>query len=391
MKQGTHACTIGRLYAVIVTSIASATAHAEAARPQLTSNAFNPAISMILDAKFASFEQDLATYEIPGFALAEETGPGEEGFSLGESELNVSGNIDDKFYALFTAALTPENEVEVEEAFIETTSLGYGATIKAGRFFSGIGYMNEQHAHVWDFVDTALPYRAILGNQYGDDGVQLRWVAPTDLFIEAGIEMFRGDDFPAGGAADDGKGVETVFVHIGGDVGASHSWRAGVSRLSSEAVDRETGATPDLFTGEADVTIVDFLWKWAPDRNAAERYLKVQGEYMTRDEQGEFNAVAYDASQSGWYVQAIHQFMPRWRVGARYDTVDAEDVPALAGSPLDNRQHQPARSTLMIDFSNSEFSRLRLQYGNDESRTVSDAQWYLQYLMSLGAHGAHKF
>ncbi|HBG50306.1 MAG TPA: hypothetical protein DDW89_00635, partial [Gammaproteobacteria bacterium] len=26
----------------------------------------------------------------------------------------------------------------------------------------------------------------------------------------------------------------------------------------------------------------------------------------------------YDSDQSGWYAQAIYQFMPRWRVGTRY-------------------------------------------------------------------------
>lgn len=367
-------------------------AQAQDAPAQITSNAFNPAISIIMDAKFTSFERDPDAYEIPGFALAEETGPGEEGFTLGESELNISGNIDDKFYALFTAALTPENEVEVEEAFIETTGLGYGATVKAGRFFSGIGYMNEQHAHVWDFIDTALPYRAIMGNQYGDDGVQLRWVAPTDLFIEAGVELFRGEDYPSGGAADDGKGAESVFVHVGSDVGSNHSWRAGVSRLNTEAVDRETGAAPDVFTGESDITIVDFLWKWAPDRNPAQRNFRLQAEYLLRDEDGSFNAIAYNSKQDGWYVQGIYQFMPRWRVGLRMDAVNADDVPlALAGSALDNQRHSPERTSFMVDFSNSEFSRLRLQFNDDNSRDPNDGQWYLQYLVSLGAHGAHKF
>jgi hypothetical protein len=42
--------------------------------------------------------------------------------------------------------------------------IGSDPTVRAGRFFSGIGYLNEQHAHTWDFVDTPLAYRAMLGN-----------------------------------------------------------------------------------------------------------------------------------------------------------------------------------------------------------------------------------
>ena len=66
------------------------------------------------------------------------------------------------------------------------------SALRAGRFFSNIGYLNSHHAHTDKFFDRPLAYQAFLGNQYGDDGVQLRWVAPTDLFVELGGEVFRG-------------------------------------------------------------------------------------------------------------------------------------------------------------------------------------------------------
>ena len=45
----------------------------------------------------------------------------------------------------------------------------------------------------------------------------------------------------------------------------------------------------------------------------------------------------------------------------------------------------------MIDYSNSEFSRLRLQLQHDESGLEDNDQVILQYIMSIGAHGAHEF
>ena len=366
-----------------------------------TSSAFNPSISLILDGKLSAFSQDPATYALPGFALGEETGPGDEGLRLGESELVMSANIDDKFYGQFTVALTPENETEIEEAFFETLALGGGATLKAGRFFSHIGYLNPVHAHAWDFADQPLVYRALLGNQYGDDGVQARWVAPTDVFLELGAELFRGDSFPAGGAANTGKGTHTVFVHIGGDAGVSHAWRIGLSRLDADAKDRASGdaATPDLFTGNSTITGVDFIWKWAPNGNPRQTNFKFQTEYFTRDEDGTFDPASsgtplnYNGKQKGWYAQAVYQFMPRWRAGLRTDRLKADAVgAALAGTVLDNQGHDPKRTSAMVDFSNSEFSRLRFQVNRDESRVnQKDTQWYLQYIMSLGAHGAHSF
>lgn len=364
----------------------------------IASNAFNPAISLILDGRLTDFDRDPETYALPGFPLAGETGPGEEGLSLAESELVLSANIDDRFYGFFTAALTPEDEIEIEEAYVETFALGAGFTIKAGRFLSHIGYLNSLHPHAWDFADPPLVYRVFLGNQYGDDGVQLRWVAPTALYLELGTEIFRGDAFPAGGAANDGKGTRALFAHIGGDVGASHAWQAGVSFLRAEAEERETGDA-DRFSGESEIVGVDVVWKWAPHGNPRERNFKLQAEYYVRDEDGEFdpssggNPIAHGDRQRGWYSQAIYQFISRWRIGVRYDRLKADDVDvALAGTALDPEGHEPRRTSAMIDFSHSEFSRLRLQYNRDESRADRrDDQWYLQYVMSLGAHGAHTF
>lgn len=364
-----------------------------------TSNAFNPAISLILDGKLSGFSRDPDGYALPGFALGEETGPGEEGLRLGESELVMSANIDDKFHGRLTAALTPENEVEVEEAFIETLALGGGATVKAGRFFSHIGYLNPVHAHAWDFADQPLVYRALLGNQYGDDGVQARWVAPSDVFLELGAELFRGDSFPAGGADNNGKGTHALFARLGGDAGASHAWRIGISRLEADAEDRATGEDDDLFTGSSKLTGMDFVWKWAPEGNPKQTNFKFQTEYFKRDEDGTFDPaasgtpLAYHGKQKGWYAQAVYQFMPRWRAGLRTDRLEADPVDAaLAGSVLDSEGHRPKRTSAMVDFSHSEYSRLRFQVNKDESRAdAKDTQWYLQYVMSLGAHGAHAF
>jgi hypothetical protein len=46
----------------------------------------------------------------------------------------------------------------------------------------------------------------------------------------------------------------------------------------------------------------------------------------------------------------------------------------------------------MTDYSPSEFSRFRLQFARDKSfQDDPDNQVILQYIMSIGAHGAHKF
>jgi hypothetical protein len=147
--------------------------------------------------------------------------------------------------------------------------------------------------------------------------------------------------------------------------------------------------------------VVDGVWKWAPGGNAQRTNLTVQGEYMRRVESGSLrydigNAVQtdrFDATQSGWYAQAVYQFAPAWRAGLRYDRLDVGDVDAASNSPnLFVPDRSPTRTTLMLDWSPSEFSRVRLQFANDRARYgITDNQFIVQYQMSLGTHGAHGF
>lgn len=362
-SRGVSIALVAAIPSFFVTAPANAaTPAANAVTPvaNASSSAFNPAMSLILDGTYAGLSRDPGDYAISGFALAEETGPGEKGFSLGESELAISANVDDKFFANANIAFTPEGEVEVEQAFFQTSSLGHGLTVRGGRFFSSIGYLNEQHAHAWDFVDQPLAYRAMLGNQLREDGLQVRWVTPTDLFVELGAEVFRGDSFPAGGSANSGAGTRSVFAHVGGDVGDSNSWRAGVSYLQANARERESDGGANIFTGDSDLAIVDFVWKWAPQGNPTSRNLKVQTELFFRSEDGTFNDAVYEGDQQGGYLQLVYQFRPAWRVGVRYDLLMADTVPAeLAGTVLDDERHDPTRASVMVDYAHSEFSRLR--------------------------------
>ncbi|MSQ58906.1 MAG: hypothetical protein EXR36_04500 [Betaproteobacteria bacterium] len=379
-------------------------------------SAFNPAISLILDGKYRYLSKDPATWQLGGFIPGgEETGPGERGFGIGESELTLSANIDPYFSGYVAVALSPDEQVSVEEAHIQNAGALPGLTIKFGRFFTSLGYQNEQHAHAWDFSDLPLLHQAFFGGQYSDDGIQVRYLAPTLLFLEIGIEGGRGSGFPGSDQRKNGGNGAGAFVHIGGDVGVGHSYRAGLSFRQVRAKDRayrdtdSAGtAVTNAFSGKSKLWGADFVWKWAPNGDPSAHNFKFQAEYFQRKESGDLafdtlnagRGASYESKQSGWNAQAVYQFMPRWRVGARYDQLDsgevaigmvnngtlsAADFPVLAA-------HDPRRVSLMADFSPSEFSRLRLQFARDQSRFgETDNQIVLQYIMSLGAHGAHKF
>jgi hypothetical protein len=408
------------------TAAAVAAAPAPAAE-QEKANTFNPAVSLILQGSLNSYSQDPDDYALPGFQLGGEAGLPAEGLTLDETELVVSATVDQLFYGRFTLGLHDdegETEVEVEEAFVDTLAMPAGTALRLGRFYSDIGYLNRVHSHAWDFRDQPLVYRAMLGDQYTDDGVQFNWVAPTDVFLRLGGETYRGARFPGGESTDTLGNVQTLFAKLGGDVGASHSWQAGLSQMWVNSVDRssshghghghgdeEEEEGGDSFSGDSNLTIADFVWKWAPNGNPTHRNLILQGEYFYRredgtdvfTEDGDSALLDYDGKQQGLYAQVVYQFMPRWRAGIRYDWLDSNnnlDVVDAGGldpdevleeSIFNSDGHDPSRWSLMADWSPSEFSRLRLQYNRDKSRPVADNQWTLQYIMSLGAHGAHEF
>ena len=389
---------------------ASPTPTAAVAASSGGANAFNPAVSLILSGTYARTSQDPSRYAISGFMLppAAEVGPGTRGFSLAESELGFAANIDPWLRGVANIALHADDSVSVEEAYVQTTSLGNGLALKAGRFFSGVGYLNAQHAHAWDFADNPLAYQALLGTQYGDDGVQLTWLAPIDRFVELGLELGRGRSFPGGDNGRNRAGMVALTAHTGGDVGDSHSWRAGVSVLHAKADGQELqgfdaagAAVTNAFSGNTRVWVADAVWKWAPHGNATRTNFKLQGEYLRSTRTGTLtydlgntdSSGAYRAVQSGWYVQGIYQFMPRWRVGLRTERLDAgnPDYGLSAGMPA-STGYSPRKNTLMLDFNPSEFSRVRLQLARDNARQgASDNQLFLQYQMSLGAHGAHGY
>jgi len=383
----------------------------EAGQRQTSANSFNPEISLILSGNYTNLSQDPGLRRLQGFIPANgEKLPAARSFNLGESELGIAANVDHLFRGNLRLSIAPDNTLSVEEASIQTLGLGNGFNVKAGRFLSGVGHLNELHPHEWDFSDAPLPYQAFFGDALGMDGVQVRWLAPTETFVEVGAETARARSFPTTDTTRNKNGFMSgsLFAHVGGDVGISNSWRAGLSYLAAQPSDRAyddpLNGTSNSFSGNSQTWIADALWKWAPNGNAKYQNLKLQGEYFSRTEDGSLTydtarsplSGAYRNRQSGFYAQAVYQFLPQWRVGYRYDRLDsgnasfggaltAADFPSLAN-------YAPKRNTLMVDWNPSEFSRIRLQFAQDKTRPeTTDNQVWLQYVMSLGTHGAHKF
>ena len=364
--------------------------------PPTSNNAFNPGIAAVLNGLYAAASHNTKTTSIAGFALGGQAGGPPKGFSLGESEISFAANIDPEMAGFLDISFDDNNDPNIEEAYVRSTNLPGGFTAKAGRFLSAIGYLNERHAHDWSFSDAPLPYRAFLDTQYGDDGIQLRWLAPTDTFLEFGGEWFRGDAYPASGAAHAGQGTMTAFVHTGDDFNESSSWLAALSYLHSTAVDRETAnvinGRTDHFSGNDDLGVLSLVYKWAPEGNPVMQNFVATGELFYGREKGFFDGITVSQNRNGWYAQGVYQFMPQWSVGLRYSQLASGSVPAaLDGTMLDDMGHTPRAETALVEYDTSEFGRLRLQYTHDDSSLKPNDEVLLQYTVIYGPHGAHRY
>lgn len=354
-----------------------------------------------------------------------------EGFGLGETELAFSGAIDDAFYGKLTSVIESadgETNYELEEAFLQTLSLPYGFSVRAGRFMSDIGYLNNQHLHTDAFVDRPAVYRAFLGSHYFDDGIRLDYVAPTDIYWAMGIEAFKGQKLQAEALNGDEKsvGAYTLYSKFGGDIGESSSWQLGLSYLRNEngqafvaehhhedegdhdehEHEEAHGDVHDehdhgdeghnhgaSFTGK-NLFGADFVYKWAPQGNYKYQHLTLSGEYFRLTDTFLADEIEhqpeFDKDHQGWYVSGVYQFSPKWSTGVRYGRIDTYN---LHEEELERASLK--ETELQLSYHHSHFSVIRLQYthqdGTEMFLPTDENSITLQFIMTLGAHSAHQF
>ena len=105
------------------------------------------------------------------------------------------------------------------------------------------------------------------------------------------------------------------------------------------------------------------------------------------------NGARRKLTTDGIYVQGIYGFRPRWQFGLRYDALGlTNQVTGDIRESLDASD----RWTAALTWTPTECSRLRMQYSyNDILTAAGTAETFntvwLQFLMSLGTHGAHRF
>jgi hypothetical protein len=327
----------------------------------------------------------------------------------------------DPYFDVWTIFAVADGEIEVEEGYVLTRKFLPGLQLKFGKFYSGFGYVNKQHPHQWDFVDQNLPYEALLAGGLNEAGVQLTWLPNLPFYTLFGVEALQGgnEGFASqlGGEASPffgekpGPRLFTGFLKIAPNVGYSNALQIGASyaysrqhqELHAGEFDADGQELPEqAFQGNAKVMGLDLVWKYDSSRQYGKGDLTVQAEYLRRVKDLDLVAVGGEplegavptkSTQDGLYAQAVYGILPRWTVGLRFDTIGLTNEVSGGGQ---SESFSPSRRySADLTFNPTEFSRLRVQYARGDfavgGARESYNQVYVQFQMSLGAHGAHKF
>ncbi|MGH7254823.1 MAG: hypothetical protein ACREI3_03510, partial [Nitrospirales bacterium] len=232
--------------------------------------------------------------------------------------------------------------IHVEEAAIQTTSLPYNLSVRAGRFFADFGYLARRHAHDLPFIDRP-PSLAQMFAEAQADGVEVTWLAPTPFYlkfnaayssrfgevVEDPLSFFRqhviqGNTF---------LGKVTTYYDITDD----HNVEVGLSVAhapQSRAVEGSGVTEGDAI--ERRIFDLDFHYRWYPLGRGLRQSLSIHGEILYDTGQGRRDVFGNTVRQGAWggYAYAEYRLSKQWRPGFRFDYHQELTEPALVMNPF---------------------------------------------------------
>jgi hypothetical protein len=338
--------------------------------------------------------------------------PHVRGFSVPNAEITLDGAVDPYFkgFSNIVYKLDAEGEtgVELEEAFLLTTSLPGNLQLKLGQFFTEFGRQNPQHPHSWAFVDQPL----VLNRMFGPDGLRsqgmrLSWLAPTPFYSEAMVSVVNS----AGETAFSFRSEESSEIHGGLPVdrpveGLGDLLIAPRIATSFDLTDTQTllvgtsaafGPNNSGSSARTQIYGVDAYYKWKSlTAQKGFPFFSVQSEALYRRYEVAERVAADDPlillpseilRDRGVYAEVLYGIRPRIVAGLRADVASGDDAAFSSEVRADRFRLSPN-----FTWYPTEFSKIRFQYNYDDRQGIgTDHSLWMQVEFLLGAHAAHKF
>ncbi len=355
-------------------------------KPGYNPNVFNPAMGLVLD------------------AVASQTRNNNGNFDFRSAELNLMAAVD-PFANLYAVLNGTPDGVEVEEAAFITTSLPYNLTARGGRFFANFGRFAHWHPHELPFVNSPTAIDAYVGGESRAEGVEMIHLFKTPFFLQGtlgaynkmGAENNRLEETDGTGHTE-GRSWDAMtylgrlfsYAPLGDDFGVD----LGVSDAFTPKQNYIDGVRVDDMNTQRHLTGVDITFRYEPLKENAFRKLLWGTEFFRNDERrrdelamdtdgdGVGDADAFNRYYTlGGYSYVDYHFARRWNGGGFFDY--AEDPENLKQRTVNKKTYGA-----MINFTPSEFQRIRLQYSQAKVNDGSpvDHQVFLQWFGTIGTH-----
>lgn len=265
-----------------------------------------------------------------------------------------------------------EFEFELEEAYLTSLSLPYQLQIKAGKFRSNVGKINQIHPHALPFIDTPAVYANFFGDEgLNDQGLSLNWLVPNARFYqELTVEMTRGPGESESFVHDEDSNRMMMVGHLKNfwDLSDDASLELGLSGINGMNGLGETST----------IAGVDVTYKRKPLRYNTYHSFTLQVEVFRSWKDTGGSTITAD----GLYAMTNYQLARRWFAVGRFDHSDLPDNP--------DWNEKAVSATLGWHL--SEFQKLewgaRHSWGPD-----LDASWQglVRAIFVIGTHGAHEY
>ncbi|CAA6805940.1 MAG: Unknown protein [uncultured Campylobacterales bacterium] len=391
-------------------------------------NAFTPNISLNTDMSYATkniANSEFGHLEIPAIIHGlgghshggeEASAMNEDGFNLNYVELGLSADVD-QLFSLTSFFHISEESIAVEEAFFTTNKLGFNTKLKGGKFRSSFGRINEKHHHTYDFAEIPLVYHGFLGSEgLIEKGLQLQKTFDLPQYLMAGVEVFAGENENSFGTGNiqavnaeeddiavkgnDSPNLIVGYVKTAYDLSEDTTILGGLSVASGEhRIDHLEDEHPHALSGDTTIVGIDLSMKKYFDSYS---YLSFESEILYRELDGkkyEYADAAQDSfasadlnkKQAGFYANLVYAFDKNYKIGARYEGFFKNEVNGI------DKEDDLYKTSLMVEYAPSEFSKIRLQYNNNRALYNEDEErqnlhsFILQFNLSIGAHAAHAY
>jgi hypothetical protein len=329
---------------------------------------FNPAIGLVIDT-VGSYTRDGGDFEFRS------------------AELGLSATVD-PFARAYAFINGTQDNIEVEEAAIVTTSLPYNFTVKGGRFFADFGRLAHFHDHELPFVNRPIVLDQYVEGESQADGVEVSWLAPTSQYLNFTAGMYNKIGAENERVSNSVPRTLQEFTYLGRaatffNLGDAHSIDLGATVAYTPQVAIENGAQRQLWG-------VDLTYRYLPPGEASYRGLTWGTEVLYNTERRPFETTIEDVDTGelisetslkrrnafGLYSYIEPRLSRRLSVGFQFEWVEALDpgvVTTTAFSPY-------------ITLWASEFQRIRLQYSNIAQPGGHDNAGFVQWTVVLGSH-----